>query len=240
VLPVTWGRCAIVKLPSPSCGILHSPALAKAEILKSLLPLTWPAMARYDTALMSEALPASIDPWQAVARRAVFTGTIPLTAFPRLRGLLVEEALREAPAAEFALTFERDSAKRPVVLGSVHAMLPLECQRCLGVMEHRVTAEILLLVTAGEAVAEPPEPYEALPVVADRVAPLDLIEDELLLALPQIPMHSVGACRAGEGLAIVVAESDSPQTTSGKEITTETGRRNPFAVLADWKPHTHN
>jgi uncharacterized protein len=191
---------------------------------------------------MFEALPASIDPWQAVARRAAFTGAIPLTAFPRLRGLLVEDALREAPAAEFALVFERDSAKRPVVLGSVQAMLPLECQRCLGVVEHRVTAEIRLLLTAGETATEPPEPYEALPVVTDRVAPLDLIEDELLLALPQIPMHPVGACRAGEGLVIapVVAESGSAQTTPDNEITTETGRRNPFAVLAGWKPNTHN
>jgi uncharacterized protein len=200
-------------------------------------------MARYDAALMSEALPASIDPWQAVARRAAFTGTIPLAVFPRLRGVLVEDVLREAPAAEFTLAFERDSAKRPVVLGSVQAILPLECQRCLGVMEHRVTAEIRLMLTAGEAVAEPPEPYEALPVVADRVAPLDLIEDELLLALPQIPMHPVGACGAGEGLASAVSESDSPRDklgpTSGNEITTETGRRNPFAVLAGWKPNSH-
>ena len=202
-------------------------------------------MARYHAALMSEALPASIDPWQAVARRAAFAGTIPLTAFSRLRGLLVEEALREAPAAEFALAFERDSARRPVVLGSVQAMLPLECQRCLGVMEHRVAAEIRLLLIAAETVTEPPEPYEALPVVAERVAPLDLIEDELLLALPRIPMHPVGVCRAGDGLVTTpVAESDSPRDklgpTSGNEITTETGRRNPFAVLAGWKPNTHN
>jgi len=201
-------------------------------------------MARYHAALMSEALPASIDPWQAVARRATFAGTIPLAVFPRLRGLLVEEALYEAPSAEFALAFERDSAKRPVVMGSVQAMLPLECQRCLGVLEHRVAAEIRLLLTAGEGIAEPPEPYEALPVVADRVAPLDLIEDELLLALPRIPMHPFGACRAGEGLVTAsAAESDSPRDKlgpeSGKEITTETGRRNPFAVLAGWKPNSH-
>ena len=189
---------------------------------------------------MSEVLPSSIDPWQAVARHAAFAGTVSLSALPRLAGLLVQEALGEAAPAEYRLAFERDSARRPVVLGSVQALLPLECQRCLGVVEHQVEAEIRLLLTPGEAPGEPPEPYEALPVSDERLAPLDLIEDELLLALPQIPMHPFGLCRAGG------AETQRPWRDPGPHLAQEQaadddqgGRPNPFAVLAGWKPDTY-
>jgi uncharacterized protein len=185
---------------------------------------------------MSADLPASIDPWQAVARGAAFAGTIPLTALPRLRGLLVQEVMGETAGVDFVLAFERDGARRPAVLGSVQAVLPLECQRCLGVVEHRVAAEIRLLLTPGEAIGEPPEPYEALPVVDDQVAPLDLIEDELLLALPQIPMHPEGTCQAGAGAVTGIAVQ-----VAGLDVAAdENGRRNPFAVLAGWKTDTHN
>ena len=189
---------------------------------------------------MSEVLPASIDPWQAVARRVAFAGTVSLSALPRLAGLLAPEALGEASPVEYRLAFEHDSARRPVVLGSVRALLPLECQRCLGVVEHRVEAEIRLLLTPGEAAGDPPEPYEALPVSDERLAPLDLIEDELLLALPQIPTHPIGLCQAGGAETQLSWLNPGQDLAQGQAADDEhSGRPNPFSVLAGWKPDTH-
>jgi uncharacterized protein len=177
---------------------------------------------------MSAALPAQIDPWQAVVREAAFAGSLALTDLPRLSEVLASAA--PAPA-RFEIAFGRDEAGRPVVLGRVRAVLPLECQRCLGVMEHSVDVAIhLMLVPGPEPTQDPPEPYEPLAVVDDRVRPAALIEDELLLALPQIPKHPPGACRPA------VTSAGPPGADAGPEsAAAATDRPRPFALLAGWK-----
>lgn len=180
---------------------------------------------------MSAALPAQLDPWQAVARGAAFAGSIVLTDLPRLRELLVPVALDTAAPATFEIAFRRDEAGRPVVLGWVRAILPLECQRCLGVMEHSIDASVRLMLMQGPSPAQdPPEPYEALPVIDDRIRPAELIEDEILLSLPQIPTHPVGVCQAA-------VQTSAPAGRAGDAAPTEAaaGRPNPFASLAGWK-----
>jgi uncharacterized protein len=123
-----------------------------------------------------------------------------------------------------------------VVLGSVCAVLPLECQRCLGVVEHRVEAPIRLVLTDGpDLMQDPPEPYEALPVMDGLVRPAVLIEDELLLALPLIPMHASGLCRTDQASQARAARGGGG---ASPEVAAE--RPNPFAVLAGWKSQSRN
>ena len=131
--------------------------------------------------------------------------------------------------ANYELTFGRDEARRSVALGRVQAVVPLVCQRCLGVMEHPVDAQVCLMLLPG---ADP------LPVVADRVSLADLVEDELLLALPQIPMHPLGTCRVAVETA---AESPGSDRPASPEIAGEAQKRpNPFAALAGWKSDSKN
>jgi uncharacterized protein len=180
---------------------------------------------------MSAALPTQLDPWQAVARKAAFAGSLALADLPRLREELVGESHGAAARADFEIAFRRDEAGRPVVLGRVQAVLHLACQRCLGVVEHRVDAPIRLLLVQGPDLAQdPPEPYEALPVVDGRVTVAELIEDELLLALPQIPIHGVGLCHTA-------LQDQSPRTAS-TELAQD--RSNPFAVLGGWKTESQH
>jgi uncharacterized protein len=158
-------------------------------------------------------------------------GSVALADLPRLREILVGAALDAAAPAAFEIAFRRDEVGRPVVLGWVRALLPLECQRCLGVVEHSVDAPIRLMLMQGPNLAQdPPEPYEALPVTDDRVRPAELVEDELLLSLPQIPMHPVGVCQTA------LQTSGPPGTErSGAPTEVAADRPKPFAVLAGWK-----
>lgn len=195
---------------------------------------------------MSATLPAYLDPWQAVAREATFVGSFALTDLPRLRELLVGDALDATARVTFEIAFRRDEAGRPVVLGRVQAVLPLECQRCLGVVEHRVDAPVRLMLAQGPDLArDPPEPYEALPVIEDRVRPADLVEDELLLTLPQIPMHPAGACQAAgwseavAGPALASGPTQDPAAALAPGQATP-DRPNPFGVLAGWKTESEN
>jgi uncharacterized protein len=50
---------------------------------------------------------------------------------------------------------------------------------------------------------------------------VELLEDELLLSLPQVPMHALGQCAA--------AQAGEPEEAA------TTVKENPFAVLAELK-----
>ena len=163
---------------------------------------------------MSTELPLFIDPWRAADSGGAFSGRLPIAGFKRLAGLLAD-ASREAV---FQLRFSRDEAGRPVVRAAVQATLLARCQRCLESVAVKVDARILLAVVSDLVSARQlPEGYDPLMADEGLVRPIDLIEDELLLALPQIPRHAPGACS-------VAIEQRAPR-----------GRENPFAVLAKLK-----
>jgi uncharacterized protein len=163
---------------------------------------------------MSTSLPDFVDPWRAADSHATFAGCLPLSGLPRLVDLLVDTSGEVA----FRLEFSRDQEHRAIVLGAVQALLLLRCQRCLQAVAHQVDARLALAAVPNIAAAQAvPERYD--PLIADEglIRPRDLVEDELLLDLPQIPAH-------GPELCSVVAEQAA-----------QPDRENPFAVLAEWK-----
>jgi len=165
-------------------------------------------------------MPELLDPWRAVAADLGFAGTLPLSRFDRLR-----DGLADADGEfHFRLVFSRDSQRRAVVRGEIKARLSLICQRCMGPLDHDVDVVIELALVSGvdEAITLP-EHYDPLLVTGEPIRPADLLEDELLLALPQIPMHPPGAC-----------DLRCPRTGAKAEAE-EAGETHPFAVLAEWK-----
>ncbi len=109
-----------------------------------------------------------------------------------------------------------------------NATVPLTCQRCL----HPVSAELLIKqdfrVVADEAtaVAEDDESEEDLLVLEDHFDALALIEDELLMALPLVPMHPT-------------CLSERVPTSKEEEAILAESKPNPFAVLASLKTRQH-
>jgi len=143
---------------------------------------------------------------------------LPLSSLPRLRGSLVEAT----GDVQFRLAFSRHDAQRAVLRCEVVATLKLPCQRCLKALDHQVNTNTLLaLVSSIDEECHLPEAYDPLPVGDEPIRPGDLIEDELLLALPQIPMHEPSVC------ARQVPVADGAGMRSGGA--------NPFAVLAALK-----
>lgn len=168
---------------------------------------------------MSSPLPDLLDPWRAVGNRAVFTGRLELSRLPRLGEILLDTTGEVA----FRLEFLRDEGRRPVVLGEAKAELHLCCQRCLREMKYPVDARIALaLVTGIDEATRLPERYDPLLVSGGMIRPFELIEDELLLALPQIPAHRAGACSTAAGRSVAAA---AVQADSGAVA----------RALADWK-----
>ena len=90
--------------------------------------------------------------------------------------------------AWFRADFAHDGQGNVTIELWVEAELPLVCQRSLRPYLEPVKRHSLLAVV--ESFAEQdllPEHYEPVMVEQSQVAMLDLVEDELLLAVPQVP-----------------------------------------------------
>jgi len=166
-------------------------------------------------------LPHQIDPFRLAEAGAQLSGRLPLRQFSRLRELLADDS----GELEVKLDFDVDELGVPIVQGNASAFLALTCQRCLGSYEFPVNAQIALawVKTAQEA-DKLPLRYEPYVVEETPLTLNDVIEDELLLALPQIPMHDEADCPASKLLKQGNKVTDEPEP-----------KENPFAVLAKLK-----
>lgn len=135
---------------------------------------------------MSATLPLVVDAWRMVTARRCFEGDLGLAGFSRLRDSLVDTE----GECRFGLEFGRDELDLPYVDVRVSARLPLQCQRSLA--RYLQTVEIrqrLGLITSEAQEAALPEGVEPLLVPeSGELRPAELIEDELILALPVVPI----------------------------------------------------
>lgn len=155
-----------------------------------------------------------------VQARQSYAGSLPLTHFRRLGSSLAETGGQ----ARYQLDFDRDAMGQPFLRVRVEAALPLQCQRSLDVYEEPVAIDqkLGLIRSERDEAALLPD-FEPLLVAGDGQLDLaDVIEDELILALPLIPT------RPGEPLEHVESVDDGE---------TEEPRNNPFAALAGLKKH---
>lgn len=108
---------------------------------------------------------------------------------------------------------------------SAEVALPQTCQRCLGPVDVPVSFEREFRFVASEEVAavEDEESEEDVLVLSRDFNLLELVEDELLMALPVVPKHTVcpGAVK------LQVADPDFAEEEQEKP--------NPFAVLEQLK-----
>ena len=119
------------------------------------------------------------------ARRA-FDGRVALTALERLLGSLHDGE----GEVRFTLDFGTDVLRLPYVDLRIEADLPLQCQRSLRRFLLPVRLQQRLgLIREEDAEAALPAECEPLLVAADgNLRPLELVEDELILALPVVPV----------------------------------------------------
>ena len=135
---------------------------------------------------MSRDFPDLIDPWKAAEGQRVFVGTMPLKRMKRLSPLLVTDG----GEASFEVCFYFDQQRNAVIKVAVKADLILLCQRSLGPYTETVQRTSLLgVVREIDGQDMMPANYEPIVHETGKLALLELVEDELLLALPQIPRN---------------------------------------------------
>ncbi|MGH8688036.1 MAG: YceD family protein [Burkholderiales bacterium] len=137
-----------------------------------------------------------IDGFDFAAAGASQQGAWPVGAFPRLRGLLHDES----GVVKYELRGSIDAHGRHRLALGVNATLRLTCQRCLEAVEVAVQEQAMLWLarSQSEIDAQPLAAEGEDGVVASReMAVRDLVEDELLLALPSASRHEDCSAQAG-------------------------------------------
>jgi len=160
-----------------------------------------------------------LDLWRMVAGRRMIESHLPLSALPRLVGLLFDTQ----GEVRFSLGFDRDALGVAYAELELDTTLPLQCQRSLQRFGFPVQMRQRLGLIRNEAdEAGLPPGYEPFLVPeSGEVRAADLIEDELILAIPVVPVDP--ACPS-------VQPDGGPPPTSA-----EPTRPNPFAALAALK-----
>lgn len=163
-------------------------------------------------------LPNEVDALKFCQQGIRLTGQLALAGMPRLSDLLVADS----GVTELDLQFSVDEQSRKRVSGRVQAQVQLQCQRCLEPVAVPVCAEMqVALVWSDEQAANLPRGLEPVEVADVRsLSLLELVEDELLLALPLVAHHQ---------------HCDMPEFYEGDSVPTERGQDNPFQVLAALK-----
>lgn len=146
---------------------------------------------------MSEQLPERIDPVRLAQKQAVLRGVLPFSACARLQ----EVALNPDGRVSLELAFSREDGFVRV-RGWVKTTIQLQCQRCMETLDFPVRGEVNLGVVASLGEAER-LPEDCEPLLREGDAPVflsDLVEDEIILALPYVPRHpACGGQEAEDG-----------------------------------------
>lgn len=129
-------------------------------------------------------IPKQVSASKALAARQRFAGSLPFAQLPRLAAQL---AGKEG-ALEVDLATAKDKAGAAWLDGEIRGELSLTCQRGLHPFGWNCSLKPHLRLVASEAeeerVLKDCEPY----LIQDDQLPLrDLVEDEVLLALPIVP-----------------------------------------------------
>jgi uncharacterized protein len=134
-----------------------------------------------------------IDSLDFASSGAQLSGDVQVVQLGRLTDSLHDSAGR----LNFALAGEYDSRQRPRLRLTVTGSINLRCQRCLGRLEYPVAIETSLLVLVGVAGGESAEIEDLDGVPSNpHIDVWDLVEDEVLLAVPISPRHADGTCSA--------------------------------------------
>ncbi|QLK61747.1 23S rRNA accumulation protein YceD [Rahnella inusitata] len=169
-------------------------------------------------------LPLAVDAIRTAQKRLDYSGIYSPGQVTRLAASVVSVD----SDVQTSLSFDIDNLRLAVINGQSDVTVTLECQRCGKTFEHQVHATYCFSPVRNDEQAEAlPEAYE--PIEVDEFGEVDLlamIEDEIILSLPVVPVHESEHCE--------VSDADM---VFGK-LPAEVEKPNPFAVLASLKKST--
>jgi len=169
---------------------------------------------------MASLLQDPLDVGQLAAQRTQLDREFLIDDFDRVRSSLARPQGQAVAHFRFHV-----AGNYPALEGAVRAKAWLVCQRCLQEFEATVESPVrVAFVTRDAEASRVPDEYDAVTAPDGRVALLDFVEDELLLALPLVPMHPTTDECTGRR---------PPAVAEPLRVVSNSGVTKPFAGLGD-------
>ncbi|MGB8714090.1 MAG: YceD family protein [Onishia taeanensis] len=174
--------------------------------------------------MLTTRLPLKVEPHRLAANAEHLEGLVALDEFARL----AQDAGPQQGDCQVWLDFAIDTQGRRVIEGRLEADVQLPCRRCLEPMPTHVSSHFLLGVVSSDALAaDLPSTHEPVVVEDEQLNLLTVIEDELILSLPQVIYHDEAQCgvssdqlSSGDASEASATPADSPfdvlRTLKGK------------------------
>ncbi len=174
--------------------------------------------------------------YRDLARRgATLTRALTLDMLPRLQHLSAEGAASSSSSVDVTLRFSESESGAAVVEGRALVRLDLECHRCAEALPYELTAEFHCAIVGSEAqadaFAESGASSDVLVATGTTVTVAEIVEDELLLALPE----RLCASEPCENLPALSYPAGPEAVAAAQAAADEERSENPFSVLADLK-----
>ena len=136
-------------------------------------------------------IPERVDHRKLANQAGLIEGTLPIQCFHRLGGMLV---VREGDVY-LRLEFSKGDFGSTRVDGTVSTEVCTICQNCMQQFWRKISCDVALQVVSDESKLERLTEDEDAIVAPEKVISVaELIEDELILAMPMIPRHEEGEC----------------------------------------------
>ena len=171
-------------------------------------------------------IPERVDHRKLANQAGLIEGTLPIQCFHRFGEMLV---VREGDVY-LRLEFSGGDFGSTRVNGSAATEVCLVCQNCMKQFRRQVSCDIALQVVSDESKLERLSEGDDAVVAPDKIISIaELVEDELILAMPMISRHEEGQCLETdyEQQGIVLQEVQETQETQETQTTYR-----PFADLA--------
>lgn len=167
---------------------------------------------------MSDRMPVSINLLSFADSEKRIYGAIEISEFARLSDSLLENS----GIVDVKVIFNKEG-RLPVIRGEIKTNLSLKCQACLNKLVWAIDRSFKLgLVASLNQADRLAGDCEPLILKGDKVSLNELVEDELLLALPDFPRHQYNC----------VEMTGANQDDDNFE---QSNANNPFSILAELK-----
>jgi uncharacterized protein len=137
-------------------------------------------------------LPHKIDPFKLATHETVMHGYLKIKDMARLCTSLDSDE----GDVEVKMVFGMDEQGTCIIKSVVRTRLMFRCQRCMESLSYEIMLDSVLGVVKKESdVKNLPEGYIPVVVEAGVLMIQDMIEDDLIVNLPVVPMHSPENCK---------------------------------------------
>ena len=172
--------------------------------------------------MLDRPLPEYVDVRKVFLENEKLSGFVASEKLSNMQDILVGENARVSAK----LNFLKDKTGRRVVTGEIAATIEVACQRCLEPLELFIEDDISLIVVDDDESAQKLEKnYDGWVCSTHKLCLAELVEEQLILALPLVSVHSDSSC-SQQGLKYSSPLGDADYPKRGQS---------PFEVLKSLK-----